>query len=336
VSRFRRIRAVAAALAALLLVGVPVAVAAFTATTSNSGNSFQSASIFPGALKMATGTYTGDAVDGRAVSTGFQPDLVIVKASTNQIAVARTSTMSGDASKWLTGATALAADLIQSLSATGFTVGTGNGVNQNGTTYYWAAFKSNAGALKVGSYTGNGAASQAIGSIGFSPEYVAVLADSTRRAVQRFSGMSRGFQFDADVGTTTRITSLDADGFTVGNSAEVNQNNRTHHYVAFNDSSGSIDKGSYLGTGLDNTNVAADNFQPGYVLLRANDTATARPGHHRPAALAGDSTLYFENTANAPNRIQALQTNGFQVGTDGAVNTSGVTYHYLTVRNTAP
>ncbi len=43
---------------ALLAVAVPVAIAAFVATTSNTGNSFQSAAIFPGAIKMASGAYT--------------------------------------------------------------------------------------------------------------------------------------------------------------------------------------------------------------------------------------------------------------------------------------
>ena len=56
---------------ALLALAVPVAVAAFVATTSNSGNSFTSAATFPGAIKMATGSYTGDNTDDRAIAVGF-------------------------------------------------------------------------------------------------------------------------------------------------------------------------------------------------------------------------------------------------------------------------
>ena len=38
--------------------------------------------------------------------------------------------------------------------------------------------------------------------------------------------------------------------------------------------------------------------------------------------------------ANTNNGIQALQANGFQLGTDASVNASGPTYHYIAVRNT--
>ena len=83
--------------------------AAFTATTSNSGNSFSAAATFGNTLRVASGSYTGNDTDNRAITDpGFQPDLVIVKADTNQIGVARSSTMTGDASKPLDGTTALA------------------------------------------------------------------------------------------------------------------------------------------------------------------------------------------------------------------------------------
>ncbi len=287
-------------------------------------------------LRVATGTYTGNGVDNRAISNpGFQPDVIVVKAETAQIGVMRTSTMTGDNAKALTGATALAANLVQSLTATGFTIGTDAKVNTNGTIYHWTAYKAGTGALKVGSYTGNGGASQAVTGAGFSPEYAAVLGANAQRATQRFSGMTRGFQFDADTGTTTRVTSLDADGFSVGNSAEVNTNAIVYHYIAFNDVDGAIDVGSYSGTGADNRNITGVGFQPDYVMLRSGDTTTARLGRARPAALAGDNTLSFSNLANVANNVQALQSSGFQVGTDGAVNASGPTYHYIAFKNTA-
>ena len=105
-----------------------------------------------------TGSYVGNAVDNRAINTvGFTPDLVIVKSRAAGLGVARTSTMAGDVSKSLGNAQALAANRIQSLTATGFTIGTQNTVNANGTTYSWVAFRTCAGTMSVGSYTGNGA-----------------------------------------------------------------------------------------------------------------------------------------------------------------------------------
>ena len=287
-------------------------------------------------LRVATGTYTGNGVDNRTITDpGFQPDVIVVKAETAQIGVMRTSSMTGDNAKALTGATALAANLVQSLTATGFTIGTDAKVNTNGTIYHWTAYKAGAGALKVGSYTGNGGASQAVTGAGFSPEYAAVLGANAQRASQRFTGMTRGFQFDADTGTTTRVTSLDADGFSVGNSAEVNTNAIVYHYIAFNDVGGAIDVGSYSGTGGDNRNITGVGFQPDNLMVRAGDTATARLGNARPAALAGDNSLRFSNLGKVTNNVQALQSDGFQVGTDGAVNANSATYHYIAFKNTA-
>ena len=88
---------------------------------------------------------------------GFQPDVVIIKGDTAQIAVMRTSAMSGDSSKPMVGATALAANMVQSLNASGFTIGNDNTVNKNSTGYYWMAFQAATGSLAVGSFTGNGA-----------------------------------------------------------------------------------------------------------------------------------------------------------------------------------
>jgi hypothetical protein len=217
----------AACLAACLVFGGGAAFAAFSSTTSNSGNSFQAAASFNGTLRMATGSYSGDGVDNRAISTGFQPDFVIVKADTLQVGAARTSSMTGDNAKPLIGATGLTANLIQSLTATGFTLGTSAAVNASGTTYRWIAFKAGTGALKVNSYTGNGT-SQSIAGAGFSPEYAIVMSADVDWAIQRFSGMSTTFRFDG-TGVASAISSLDPDGFSVGSAAEANVSGRTYH-----------------------------------------------------------------------------------------------------------
>jgi hypothetical protein len=320
---------------ALLALAVPVAVAAFVATISNSGSSFQAASIFPGAIKMATGTYAGNSTDNRPISVGFQPDFVIVKSTAAREAVARTSTMAGDVSKPLGTATAFAADYIQSLTATGFTLGTNNRVNVTGDTYHWVAVKANSQAMRVGNYTGNGA-NRSFAGFGFSPEAVIVLGNNAARGVSRMSGMTRSFGFDASTGTTTAVTSLNADGFSAGTAAEANANTVAYHYVAFNDVANSIDVASYAGNNTDNRGIATVGFQPEYALIRANDTTTGRSANARPSSLAGDNTLLFTATAAGNNRIQALQANGFQVGTSTDVNANTVNYHYLAVRSSAP
>jgi hypothetical protein len=335
-TRRRKVGLVAAALVLLALgaAGMQATLAAFTATTSNSGNNFQAASSFDNLLRMASGSYTGNAGDNRAISVGFQPDLVIVKHTSFREGVARTSTMPADASKPMGTLTGLQADNIQSFTASGFVIGTNVRVNETGGIYHWTAFKASGQTVKLGSYSGN-ATGQPITGVGFSPELVAVLGATPQRAVHRFSGMTRTYRFDTGTGTTTGITSLDADGFTVGTDLEVNAAATTYHYAAFNDVAGSIKVGSYSGNGGDNRDITGVNFQPGYVLIRANDTVTGRPAVHRPASLAGDNSLFFAGAAAAADRIQALQADGFQLGASGNVNATTIAYHYLAVANTA-
>lgn len=319
---------------ALLGLAVPVALAAFVATTSNSGNSFTSAAIFPGGIKMATGTYTGDNSDDRAIAVGFQPDFVLLKDEGNREAVARTSSMVGDLSKPMGSATALQADNIQSFTATGFVVGGSTRTNQNNRAYQWVAIKANSQAMKVGSYTGNGSG-QSIAGLGFSPELVMVMGNNAQRAALHFAG-GRIYRFDSGTSVTGGVASMDADGFTVGTAVETNAASVAYHYVAFNDVANSIDASSYLGDGADNRNVTTPGFQPDFVLIRADDNVTSRPGNFKPASLAGDSALPFSAIASVTNRIQALSASGFQVGNSTDVNASGVTYYSLAVRGSAP
>ena len=174
-----------AAVLLLALGTAPFSAANLSATTSNPGNSFTGSTYFG---FFASGYYTGNATDNRAIAgVGFKPDVVIVKGNTAQTAAIRTSTMSGDVSKPMAGATAQLADVIQSLDADGFTVGLNARVNSADVGYEWMAFRAQEGLLKVGSYTGNGT-SQSVTGLGFSPEYAAVFSAGANNAVQRYSG----------------------------------------------------------------------------------------------------------------------------------------------------
>lgn len=115
--------------------------------------------------------------------------------------------------------------------------------------------------------------------------------------------------------------------------AEANTNGTTYHYVAFNEAAGGIKKGSYTGNNVDDRNLTGVGFEPGYLMIRANDTATARNGHHRPVSLFGGSSQFWGDIVNSTDGIQALQSDGFQVGTDTSVKASGPTYHYMAFRN---
>ena len=320
--------------AALVLAGIAAwttatSGASFTATKSNPSNTFTAASSFPG-IRVASGSYTGNGSDNRSITgVGFQPNVVIVKSDDNSgVAEMRTSTMPSDTTKPLSGATALTANLIQSLDANGFTLGNDNAVNRNARAYHWVAFKTFSGDMSVGTYTGNGT-SQSVAGLGFSPEYVMMLPANNQRATQRMSGMTATYQFDADAGIATGITSLDSNGFSVGNNAKVNSSGITYHYVAFNEDVDEMDTASYSGTGAGHS-ITGVGFQPAYVIVRANAN---RDGAHRPSAVTGTGSQLFTNTANESAGITALQSDGFQVGTSNTVNVNGTTYDYVAFKD---
>jgi hypothetical protein len=205
-------------------------------------------------------------------------------------------------------------------------------VNGLGVRYDWIAFKTYANQLKVGSYTGNGT-SQSIGGMGFSPDYAMVLSAGADAPVHRSRTMGATFRFDETAAAANGVTSLDPNGFSVGNSTQTNVNARTYHYVAWNEVHGLMQENVYNGTGGDNRNIGGVTFQPSYAIVRSSTNGTVCDrGVHRPASLVGDTSAYFTNIANAANVIQALTATGFQVGTDCKVNTNGKPYYWMAFR----
>jgi hypothetical protein len=281
------------------------------------------------AMQMATGTYTGDGAASRPITgAGFRPDLVVVKGNAAQVAVMRTASMSGDASKELAGGTALQPKRIVSLDADGFTVGTHAEVNGKGIGYSWVAFRNDgAGDFRVASYVGSGADNRAIGGLGFEPAYLVVMSAGPQKAVQRSAAMVGDASIEFDKGGLTKnlIQSLAADGFQVGSDARANKSGTTYHYAAWKAAAGGLSVGAYAGNGLDNRSIPGAGFRPDYVILKST---TNEAGLHRPVALAGDATLSFGATANAANAIQKLEPDGFQVGTSPAANGQKATYYW--------
>ncbi len=278
---------------------------------------------------MEVGSYTGNGTTLAITDVGFQPDVVIVKGDTTKNAFLRSSTMTGDATKQLVSNNALQSGLIQSLDALGFTVGSTNGdVNQAGITYYWVAFKITAGQVDVGSYPGDGADNRSVGGVGFQPDYLIVMSDGARNVWHRSSTMVGDFslKFSNQASSTNMIQAFESNGFQVGSNNQVNNSSETFHYVAFKSTAGQISVGSYPGDGADDRGITDVGFQPDYLILKGN---VAFNGAHRTNLVAGDSTLDFKNVANYANGIQALQANGFQVGTNIKVNQSGKTFYWM-------
>ena len=225
--------------------------------------------------------------------------------------------MSGDNSKKLGSNDVFFAGGVISLDADGFTVGSNNRVNATSTTYYWIAFKEDALSLKVSTYTGDGGDNHAITGVGFTPAAVLVFRDGDSNVAIKSSSMASNDSklFYSTSTYTDRVKTLDADGFILGTNAEVNDNGGTYHYVAWKAVAGSMQTGYYEGDDTDDRNITSPGFKPSYVITVSSSGDT--PVHY-PASLgdSADDTLRFIGLTNTgPNFIQALISNGFQVGT---------------------
>lgn len=289
-----------------------------------------SAARVAGAMQMASGSYTGDGAAARAVTgVGFRPDAVIVKGDTAQLAVMRTATMAGDASKELAKGAAFQSQRIRSLDGDGFTVGAHAEVNGHGVAYSWVAFRDDgSGDFRTGSYAGTGSDNRSIGGLGFQPSYVIVMSAAAQKAVQRSSAMlgDTSLEFDKTGPEANWIQALGADGFQVGTDAHVNAAGTTYHYAAWKAGAGRMSVGSYAGNGMDNRSVAGAGFRPDYLIVKAT---AKQPAIHRTALMAGDSTLSFTATASTTNAIQGLLPDGFQVGSAPSANASNATYYWM-------
>lgn len=301
---------------------------------------------------MAEGTYSGNATDNRSITgfgAGYTPNLVFVKNANNATASNRTTFMLntagyGDSSSRIDGAAANSVNIIQKLQSDGFQVGTGAQSNASGSTIYWAAFGGAAAPpagtgtfdMAVGTYTGTGSSLNITG-LSFKPDLVIIKDTGTNYSVFRTSLMAAdntAYLANAAANFTGGVTSLNNDGFTVGTSTATNTTSNTYHWQAFGNAYNPITMtgasdfavGAYTGNGIDSRDVNGLPFQPDFVAAKRNSTTA---GVWRSSALSGDLSSFFTATAEGANRIQALNSDGFQLGTNTSVNASGTLHHWF-------
>ena len=110
-------------------------------------------------------------------------------------------------------------------------------------------------------------------------------------------------------------------------STTTNQSSSAYHYFAFNETSSYFKTGTYTGTGADNRNVTGVGFESEFVIVKATSVNAFAIGKTESTGYNTDA-----NVAGATNQLQALQSDGFQVGTDANVNQNTTSYMYLAWR----
>jgi hypothetical protein len=325
-------------------------------TNNTSGGTYYYLAFKSVAGVMAQGTYSGNGTDNRSITgfgAGSTPNFAIVKNATSATTTTRNPLMNfthsfGDSSNYIGVNTANATNMIQALQSDGIQIGSGVNVNESGATIYWAAFggaaASPAGSgsfdMAAGSYTGNGT-SQTISGLDFSPDLVIIKGTGATQSAFRTSLMAAdntAYLANAAANFTGGITSLTGSGFSVGASTVTNTSGTTYHWQAFGgaykpgSNSGASDFaiGAYMGTGMDSRDISDVPFQPNMITAKRNG---ASAGVWRSSSYVGDLSSFFAATAEGANRIQTLNTNGFQIGTQAEANASGSLYHWFAFMN---
>lgn len=179
------------------------------------------------------GVYTGDGLDGKAITgVGFQPVFVFIKPNIPIVGAAK---FEGNGNSSMIFAGADRDDLIVSLDDDGFTVNNGstdtNLVNREVSPHYFFAFSESA--AKVFTYSGNGVDSREISGLGLEPKCVFIKGTGAQGFVIRFSShsgdSSQGIDEDA---ATNKIQGFSNSGFQVGTDAYVNGSGITYYALA--------------------------------------------------------------------------------------------------------
>jgi hypothetical protein len=296
-------------------------------------------------FSMQTGQYVGSGAASRTVTgVGFQPDTVLIKsASTAGVAVFKTSAMPASNTAYMS-ATANNTATQLSFTADGFTLGTLANLNSVNTIYYWTAFTgsdcSASGNYCVGAYTGNGVATRTIDT-GFQPSIV--INKRSTAVAGHFRTASMAANRTEFFTTTTADTagsylrSFSASGFEVG-STQDNVNAGLYYFIAFKSGSGAVAEGTYTGNGVDNRNITGVGFQPEFVYTKNSTSATT---NNRRSVMTtsegfGDLASYVGDAiASGANLLQALQVDGFQLGSGVNTNENTATFYWFALAGTS-
>jgi hypothetical protein len=279
--------------------------------------------------ETTTGSYVGNAQDGRQVDVGFAPVVVVVRAATPQAAFIRTSCMPPGASKPMSGARATVGSGIKSFNGTGFTVGLDAGVNEQGVTYHWAAMTEDT-YLGCGHYDGSGAV-RTITGLSFAPRLVFVLPSGTRDPSWRTYYMVNDANVLAHVDKThygndagmpsNLITSMTNEGFGLGSDSRVNAAGERFDFFAVGVAAQFVQTW-YRGTGT-TTTQSSGSVTAQFLFLQNVDGT-------------GDSALRFAGSpevfptapaAAVPNCITSVDPTSWTYGTNSTCNGNGSLFH---------
>lgn len=288
--------------------------------------------ITPG-FNLVTGAYMGNGVDNRQIGCGFQPSLVIVKGDTAQYGIFRTADMPTDEAAYFFNGAANFANAIQSFNSEGFIIGTSALANSANVAYHFIAVAAgDANDFTTFTYTGNGNA-QSI-ALPFQPELAIIKRNgaSSGRWRDSVDATTSSHFFITGAGDANGITAFTSTGLDIASGSS--QNGDKYYGFAFRDSGNGIFKSSsYTGDGLDDRSITGVGFQPAWVMLKNSTNATNTATRHRFETFKTNTSSALSNSAiTGADTIQAMEVDGFQVGTVIDANESAKVIHYSALK----
>ncbi len=182
--------------------------------------------------------------------------------------------------------------------------------------------------MVTGSYTGDGSSNHSITGIGFQPDLVIVKDDTGSEAHIRTANMPAGSakaMASAKSLVYDPILSLDADGFTLGNSNETNQLGITYYWTAMKTGTGTMELGQYIGNGSGFRNITL-GLEPQFVMLiPADNNKTVFHTQDMPS----DVSYPFDSTGEINGAVNYFFSFFMILGDDPSVNKDGTTYYYV-------
>jgi len=234
--------------------------------------------------------FSGDGTGSSISGIGFTPDFIWAKNRTNAYNHELWDTVRGTASDLASNSTAAEitdGNRLTSFDSDGFSYGTGSNLYVNSTDSVAWAWDAGDNQPSTGHssvlYAGSGAA-QSIKGFGFSPDLIIfknrasaspLLIDSVRGAHQELQPNSTGAETS---NSGTRIASIDADGFSLANTAVGGLNASNNKYVAWGWDAGDGDPVSNT-TGSINSTVKANDAIGFSIVSWEGSSATATVGH---------------------------------------------------------
>jgi len=305
--------------------------------------------------------YTGNETARSITGVGFQPDFVWIKDRSQSYNHHLFDSVRG-ATKRLksdtTDAESTNAQTLTAFGSDGFSLGTDNATNGNGSnvvSWNWkagTAFGTNGATLastgsknttagfSIVSYTGDESGTDSVfHGLSQTPEWIIAKPRDVADNWALFHGTFSNIQY-LFLNTTAAVASASsvwnslpsATVFNIGDNASVNDDGAMIAYC-FNSVKGYSKFGKYEGNGSTNGPVIWTGFKPAFVMQK---NVSATQGYqlqdNKREGYNGDNDLLQPNDSAAEsgvNRVDFL-SNGFKViTTDAGQNTSGSTYIYM-------